>query len=285
MLQLLIPLLLPILATATIQIDIQASDTYSDTRIQISGSSESVVTEKDRELFKIRDWELKQAAYMYSGGRPDDVYVKSPTPLEWGDLYSKLDWPEVTRTIIPKYAKILDINTNSVIVARKHFKNRSQWPSVYGGKLSQQADMTVKNTWITGGSYNFGEQVSYSISIGSGSIGKSRSVYFSNWFGYGHETSSGISIGSDISVQPTLQPGQEVNVVLTATRGVVRVEVTYEATLSGLVGVNYSGKYKGHHFWGYDVNGCLKAVGKPRKITFKEVIEIGFYFNEDVTSS
>lgn len=284
MLLFLMQLLLPILATATIQVDIQASDTYRDTRIYLSGSSQSVVTEKDRELFRIRDWELKQAAYMYSGGRPDDVFVRSPTPLPWGDLYSKLDWPEVTRTIVPKTAKILDLYTNSVIVARKHFKNKSQWASVYGGKLAQQADMTIKNTWISEGSYNFGDQVSYSVSIGAG-IAKTRTVSYSNKFGYTHQTSSGISVGSDISVQPTLEPGQEVDVVLTATRGVVRVEVTYEATLKGLVGANYSGRYKEHYFWGYNVNKCLEAVGKPQKITFKEVIEVGFYFDEEVTSS
>ena len=81
----------------------------------------------------------------------------------------------------------------------------------------------------------------------------------------------------------TLNPNESVTAVLSATRGQLKVRVTYVATLSGMAAVNYGHTYKGHHFWGLDIYAVMSSAKLPLSITITEDITIGYYSDATIT--
>ncbi|XP_049881987.1 spherulin-2A-like [Pectinophora gossypiella] len=276
-------LLLPAFAYARISIDIQAGSNEQNAKIEYLGSNVDIISDKERGTWQITDSKLKDAARAYSGGRPDDVYVRSPTP--WNDLYTRYGWQQVQRTLLPRNARILGIKTEPVIVSTQEFVNNSTKKASYNAGITQSVEETVSNTWSKGGELTVGQEITYSIKIGVGEVGGTTSIsYTSSW---GEETtkSKSVTVGSQSGVTIDLDPGQSVQVTLSATRGTMEVQVDYTAHLDGFAACNYSGRYNGHYFWAYDINACLSAAGLPRSVDSSEVIKIGFYSDAKVEVS
>ena len=74
----------------------------------------------------------------------------------------------------------------------------------------------------------------------------------------------------------SVKPGESVEAVLTASRGVMKVRIVYLAHLTGSTAVNYNPTYKDHHFGSshYRCYGCCKPLNYQE---FTEDIEIGYY--------
>ncbi|MNR44853.1 hypothetical protein D3C85_1636420 [compost metagenome] len=81
----------------------------------------------------------------------------------------------------------------------------------------------------------------------------------------------------------TLQPGQTVEAILSASKGVLTVEVEYQITLVGVTAVNYNPTYQGHHFWALDINNVMSAGKLSNVITSKETIVIDYFTNTTIT--
>ncbi|KAJ2951088.1 hypothetical protein O0L34_g5469 [Tuta absoluta] len=267
--------LLPTVTYATININLSTGTDQNIAKVEILGSSVEILPDGERNAWKINDDQLKDAAAAYSGGRPSDVYLKSPTP--WGDLYRRNNWHQVQRTLVPKNARILGIRTEPVIVTTREFTNNSSAKATYNAGINQAVDETISSSWNKGGNLQVGQEINYKVDFGVGEVGGKTSFSFSSSWGQGTSKSQSVTVGSSTGVQVFLEPGQAVIATLTATRGTMEVQVDYKATLDGIVVCNYEDKFKDHFFWAYDVNACLSAAGHPRSIDSTETLKIGFY--------
>ena len=84
-------------------------------------------------------------------------------------------------------------------------------------------------------------------------------------------------MGSEAGADIPLEAGERVVVDLTASRGKMIIEIEYKTYLTGSTACNYSSKYKGHHFYGFNINSVMKAGNIKNGYTTKETIEVGFY--------
>ncbi|PWC19616.1 ETX/MTX2 family pore-forming toxin [Brenneria corticis] len=186
------------------------------------------------------------------------------------------------RTLQPVSSRILSQNSTPEIVMDQVFANNSSVSGVYNVKISQSVQNTVKSSWNTGGKLSVGQKVQYGISfLGTGGKGESSISYEQSW-GIGGENSKTITLGTESGVQVTLQPGQAIIAELVASRGTMRVQVDYRASLSGQSAVNYNPVYKDHHFWGLPITQIMRSSNINNAIVSSEIIEIGFYANSQI---
>ncbi|CAH0403638.1 unnamed protein product [Chilo suppressalis] len=278
-----IVLLLPALAVARINVELSGKFDAQNPNMQVylSGNDVGIITDTERETFNVRDGSLKDAVRANFGKRPDDAYLRSPTP--WGDLYQSYGWSQVTRTLIPKKATILGIVSQPTIVMQQIFENNSSKPATFNVGISQEVANTVSSSWSKGGSLSIGQEINYSFDIEVASGGGSTSIDYTNSWGESTEKSETVTVGASTAMDILLQPGQSVMAQLHATKGTIKIEVEYEASLSGDTAINYSSPYQGHHFWALDVGAVMSSGGISNRLVSRETIEIGFYSQSSVS--
>lgn len=273
-------LLAPVFITADISINVIASEDESERQIHVSGSDIAVISDDEINTFKLSDEKLKSAVASYNGKRPDDVYLKSPTP--WNDLYKTYQWMQVNRVLKPIRAKMSSIQFKPVIVLTQHFNNTSCSPAIFKAYIRQQVEDTIASIWETNGQLTTGLNISYGIEFLAMAVsGKASFNYFSKW-GENIMKSQSVTVGSETGLEITLQPKQRAQAKLFATRGEMKIKIDYEASLEGFLAVNYEDGFKGHHFHGLDVNLVLRAGGFNSSVFSSEEIVIGYYSDSEV---
>ncbi|KAJ0170434.1 hypothetical protein K1T71_013805 [Dendrolimus kikuchii] len=272
-------LLLP-LVDCRININIQASTSSNEATIEATGADSYIISDIERGTFKITDKDLKAAVTKYSGGKPSQVYVKSPTP--WNDLYQTYNWNEVRRILEPDTARISSVTSQNVIVSKQEFVNNSTVTATFRTGISQEVNDIITNVWKKTGYLTVHQDITYSVSFLAPIGGASRIIYQNLW---GEERSERrkVLIGTSAAVDVLLQPGQSVMALLSANRGTLDVEIDYTANLDGDVACNYPKTYRGHHFWAYDINKVLEAAKLPKEVASKEVIRVKFYTDARIT--
>ncbi len=105
---------------------------------------------------------------------------------------------------------------------------------------------------------------------------------YSHSWGQGGSESMSITVGSSSGVQVELEPGESVEAVLAASRGVMKVRIVYKAYLTGDTAVNYNPTYKDHHFWALGIGGVMNAASLPTIRDYTEDIEIGYYSDSKI---
>jgi hypothetical protein len=263
-----------------IDIDIRAGLTTGTSNASASGSEQHIITDTEVSSFKISDGALKDAVGKYFGKNPNDAYLHSDTP--WGDLYKTYGWPQVQTVLVVQSATITGITSEPVIVAQQSFKNTSSVKGTFNVGISQTVTDTATSSWTKTDTVTVGQKFTYKISfLGSGGGGETSLTYSHSW-GETTTESKAITVGTTSGVSVALDPGQAVNAVLTASRGVMKVRLVYRASLIGDAAINYNPTYKDHHFWALDIGGVMNAGGIVNSQTFTEDIEIGFYANSQV---
>ncbi|XP_049882323.1 spherulin-2A-like [Pectinophora gossypiella] len=269
-------LLLPALAMARIQVEVSGEYDSNNPNlgVYVSGSESDVISDQERNTFALNDNNLKDAVRAYFGQRPNDAYVRSPTP--WGDLYKTYGWSQVLRSLVPRSGRIVKITSEPQIIMKQIFENNSTKPATFNVGISQSVQNTVSSSWQTGHQLSVGQEIKYEFNLGMKFSGTTKFSYTSSW-GQSTQKSTSVTIGATSAMQLTLQPGQSVLAELHASRGNIQVEIEYEANLAGATAVNYANTYKGHHFWALDVRAVMSAGGLKNSRLSKETINIGFY--------
>jgi hypothetical protein len=263
-----------------IDISIHAGLTAGTSNASASGSIQHVITDTEVGSFKISDGDLKNAVDKYFGKRPNDAYLHSDTP--WGDLYKTYNWPQVQTVLVVESATVTGITSEPVIVAQQNFKNTSSVKGNFNVGISQTVQNTVSTSWSKTDTITVGQKFSYKVSfLGAGGGGETSLQYAHSW-GETKTESQAITVGTSSGVSVTLDPGQSVDAVLTASRGVMRVRIVYRAYLIGDTAINYNPTFKGHHFWALDIGSVMASAGIPSQQTVTEDLEIGFYANSQV---
>lgn len=262
---------------AGINISVSAGTSKEASSVQASGSVQHIITDDERNTFGLQDADLKAAVNSYFGNTPNDAYLHSPTP--WNDLYNTYGWPQVQTILQVVSAEILEVTSTPAVVAQNTFKNNSNLPGTFTVGVSTSVTDTVENNWSSTYTFGVSQTIKYGISfLGSGGGGET-SLSFEAAFGEGGSKSTSVTVGSEQSVSVVLQPGESVDAVLTASKGTMKVRVTYKVSLTGNTAVNYNPTFKDHHFWSFDINQVLNAAGKATTFTITEDIEIGYFVN------
>ena len=263
-----------------IQISIVAGPDATSSSVVASGSIQHIITDTEVNSFGIGDNALKSAINTYFGKAPNDAFLHSPTP--WNDLYGTYGWPQVQTIVVAQSAEILEITSQPTIIANQTFKNNSNVKGTFNAGISQEVSDTVTDTWSTGGTLTIGQEIEYGIKfLGTGVTGTTSLSYSQSWEkGGSHETS--VTVGSSSGVTVDLNPGESVLAELTASRGTMRVRVTYRAYLTGVSAVNYNPTYQGHHFWALDLPSIMGAAGISNSFIYTQDLEIGYYSNSQV---
>jgi hypothetical protein len=242
-----------------ITIGIKAGENAEISSISASGSDQHMITDKERKTFGIEDAALKDAVGMYFGKNPNDVYVRSPTPGD--DLYIKHKWPEVQTVLQVEKAKILEITSTPIALATTTFDNgKSLKKATYNCKLSDNVTNSTGSTWSETNGIEVGQKFTYDISFFGTKVGGGETS-FTYTHGWGQEKTESVtvSVGSEAGVEVELDPGEKVVAELSASKGVMKVQILYTAHLIGSVAVNYTPPYKDHHFDHVDINDIIKA--------------------------
>jgi hypothetical protein len=245
-----------------ITVHIVASDTADHSSVIASGPIIHIITDQERTLFGITDAPLKRAVNDYFGKSPNDAYVKSPTP--WGDLYSTYGWPQVqTRLdIIQSETKVLGITSEPVILGTQVFENNTDGPATFDANITDDVSETVETNWSDTYGFEVGQSISYGVSFGGVNIGGETSMSFSADFGVGGSESQEVTVSMGSGVSVVIPAHESRTATLSASRGTLQVQVTYQVSLTGDTAVNYNPTYDGHHFYGLWLNSVMQEVSK-----------------------
>ena len=262
-------------------IHIIAGKDKASSSVRVTGTVQHVITDEERQSFKLADAQLKDAVGKFLGKRPKDAFLHSPTP--WGDLYKKYGWSQVQTVLVVESAKVLEITSEPTILNTETFTNNSSIDNpAYTVKISDTIQKTASTNWTTSETISVEQQFTYNVGfLGTGGGGDT-SISFSGSFGQGGEESKSVSIGSESSITVDLKPNQSVVAELSASQGVMKVRIRYKAYLTGNAAVNYDPPHRGHHFWNLDIGSVMSAADVPNSIEFTEDIEVGYYSNGKV---
>lgn len=251
----------------------------SSSRVDTSGTVAHVITDAERTAFNIQDASLKGAVNAFFGQTPDDAFLSEPTP--W-NLYGSYGWPQVQTTLVAQSAQIVGVTSNPTIMRTNKLTNNSNVPATFEAKVTEEVSTSTEESWSTTDAIEVSQTISYDVSfLGTGASGETAMSYSHSWEEGKAETES-FTLGSASGVSVVLEPNQSVEAILSASRGVMTVQIVWKATLSGMTAINYGDTFKGHHFWGLDLGGVMQAGGLPNQITWTETIEIDYFTNATV---
>lgn len=263
-----------------IQINVNAGLDAATSSVQASGNVIHVISDLEKGTFNIKDANLKQLVAKYFGKAPNDAYLHSDTP--WGDLYRTYNWPQVQVNLVVQSASILGITSEPQIVNTQKFSNNSSVKGNFNVAITQQVNNTTQSNWSSSDKISVGQKISYEIGfLGTGVKGETSLSYEHSW-GQGGSESKSVTIGTSSGVSVSLDPGESIVAELSASRGVMKVRLVYNAYLTGVSAVNYNPTFKGHHFFALDIGGLLNAGGIANSVQITEDIEIGFFGNSAI---
>ncbi len=264
-----------------IQINVRAGQDAANSSISVTGSVQHIITDTERKTFGITDGDLKNAVGKYFGRNPNDAFVCSPTP--WDDLYKRYNWPQVQIMLVVDSYRITGITSEPTIVDTVEFDNsRSNTECTYHADIQENVTNTTETNWSQSDSVTVGQSIEYSFDFPGGSAGGTTSLSYTGTWGKGGSQSKVVSVGSQTGTLITLAPHKTAKAVLTASRGVMKIRITYRAYLVGSVAINYGDPYKGHHFWGLNIGSIMGAAGLTNSKLITEDITVGYYANSKV---
>lgn len=265
---------------AGITVSIVAGADEAHSSVNATGSVQHIITDKERTTFGVQDSALKNAVGKYFGKNPNDAFLHSPTP--WNDLYKTYGWPEVQAILVVQNAQLTGITSEPVVVATKTFTNQSSKKATFDASISDQVSNTTESNWSTTNTIEVAQKITYNVGfLGTGGGGETSMSYSRQW-GEGGSQSKSITVGSSSGVSVELDPGESIEAQLTASRGVMKVRITYKAYLTGSTAINYNPTFKDHHFWALDIGGVMGAAGINNSVQFTEDIEVGYFSNAKI---
>lgn len=261
-----------------IDISIKAGLTRETSSVGVVGSVQHVITDTEVKTFGIQDKALKNAIGKFVGKNPNDAYLHSVTP--WGDLYKTYGWDQVETVLVVESATITGITSEPVIVAAQVFSNNSSHKGTFNVSISDLVANTSTSTWSKTNTINVEQKFTYKVEfLGVGAGGETSMSYSQEWGESKTETLT-VTVGTSSGVTMELAPGQSVEAILSASRGVMKIRIVYKAYLKGETAINYNPPYpahNGHHFYAIDIGAVMGEGGIPNLKTFTQDIEIGFY--------
>lgn len=265
-----------------IVISISAGKDAGVSVVTATGSIEHIVSDAERKSFKLGGEALRNAAGKYFDKKPTNAYLKSPTP--WGDLYKTYKWEQVKTVIRPVRQEIITLNANPTILKKSKLENNTKdTVTQHSVSISESVTNEASFSWQVGGDLTVGSEIEVGADFaGIGAKAKASISYTAKW-GVSDTVKKAVTVGSETSVAISLNPGQKVVATLGASRGELVARITYEASLTGHLAVNYDPSYRGHHFHARDIATVMEAAGIENKITWVQEIKLDYYSDSTVS--
>ena len=262
------------------RIEIIAGSDKDVSEVRVVGVTQHVITPQEEYAFNVREPELRKAVEAYFGKKPNDAYLHSETP--WGDLYKSYNWPQVNTVVEAVSAEILEVTSVPTVVATKLFKNESKQKGSFSANISEEVIVSETETWSRSIDITLSQEIEYSVGfLGTGGKGTSK-VEFKGSFGHSDSQTQEISIGTETGVSVELEPGESVETVLSASKGIMKLRVKYRSYLVGSTAVNYNPTYKGHHFWSLNIAEVMRAGDITNAKEYYEEVEIEYYSDASI---
>lgn len=263
-----------------IDVRIQAGLKDSDCSVKASGTVIHPITKKEINSFDVSALKLREGVGKFYGKEPDRVALSESDEI--GHLYNDFDWKTVQTVLKAKDARVLEVTSEPRIISTQPFINESKKSGKYNANISQQVEQTTETNWSDTDTIEISQSFSYKVGFLGTGVGGETSMSYSHEFGRGGGESKAVTVSASQGVEVELDPGESVMCRLSASRGVMKVRIIYEATLIGDVAVDYHKGYKGHHYYAFDVGEIRNALGSNSPLEFTEDIEVGFFANASV---
>lgn len=211
-------------------------------------------------------------------GKSAITKVVLSNPKKYGPIVGvplAISYKDVITTIDVIDAEILGITSQPIIVKTQEFINNSDVEGTFNVSITDSVSNTSTSTWSVGGSLTITQKVSYGLKFGAS--GETSMSYTQSW-GIGGSESKTYTIGSTSGVTTTLKPGQAIIAQLSASRGVLKAKVNYNATCSGKI--LYMGS--GGPLLNIPITEIMSLGNISNSIKSSETMEVGYYSNSRV---
>ncbi|XP_063384751.1 spherulin-2A-like [Cydia fagiglandana] len=253
-------------ATDFLRQNVKAAAAKNESSVTINGTDRNIISDIEMKSFNMTTSKLMAAVRAYSGGRPEGVFVKSPTP--WGNLYEKFNWTEVTRVTDVKRAEIINFATEVVTLSKYNCINQSN-STVIVCDIKTDVNNYVSNNFT-------GKRMSINADYNVNLVNLNRKLVLRLGVNNFTEDAMNLQIEDKIS----LKPSQSAVYVLNATKVNIDVLVDYESSVFGHVAANFYLRYKGHHFWVYNVRELIETVGSMSAVQRNtDIITIEYFID------
>ncbi|WDV46638.1 ETX/MTX2 family pore-forming toxin [Clostridiaceae bacterium M8S5] len=186
-------------------------------------------------------------------------------------------YTEIDRVLTVKSAQIVGITSQPIIVKTQEFINTSNVKGTFNVSISDTVTDTASNSWSTTEQLTVTQKISYGISFIGGGTGETSISYSQSW-SQGGSHSQSITVGSTSGITVELKPGESVLAELSASRGVLKVLINYDAYLQG----NLIIKPLAGNLIRTPIAQILSRAGMSNSITSSETIEVGYYGNSRI---
>jgi hypothetical protein len=248
------------------------SDTSGNYSSMFGGGFQRLTNDADRKLFNLSDDDVKKAIGVQLEKEPKSIYYNNPTG--WSDYnYDTWGWPQINVALTPVSAVVTGKDVTALMLATNEVENGTDKivPTnlAFTAKMNNSAEVNWSKTSTLSVSQDIGFEIGF--------FGSKTTFGFSQAWQNGASHSQSLEIGSTTTILYDLDPKERVVVQLWGEAGKANVEVTYQATLTGVVFCNYKDRQKGHFFWGIDIGSILNTLGRPNSIEMKQQLSLTSY--------
>lgn len=214
----------------------------------------------------------------------DSAYLKDPTQ-HGHNTYRDYDWPEVKTIGFIEKVQLLGFRTQNVNLDSRTCENLTSFNGLTcTATLKQDYSQKISVTSSTSNSLSNSSKISTSLNIKDTIGGGYEYVQeFQHDWGTNKTTENSYIIGAINTVSYRLKKGEKGLAILKASSARIKLRVFYNVTLDGAMVVNYPIPVHGHYLWSYPIDKLFRKIGKQNKFRFSEDIEMGYFFNGNVT--
>lgn len=247
-----------------ISVNIKAGLTAANSAVTAVGTVAHPITATERSAYGIDDGSLIGAVGRSAG---DDFVIKL-----WLDGVNP-----VLTTVTAQSAEILSVASAVKTVATRSFVNNSSVKATFDCSTTEEVSDTMESNWSETGGITVTQEFEYGVSIlGAGGEGTTSISYSHSW-GQGGSQSKGITLGSNQGVTVDLEPGKGVKATLVASRGVLKVRVTYLASVAGTVSYNRAVFVDLGRVYTIDLVRVMNDANIATSCVITEDLEVGYY--------
>jgi hypothetical protein len=261
----------------TIDISILAGLDADTSKVSAIGRVTDLISDKERDLFGVTDKALIALIGADRGKDPDEVHLRNHR------FFDQYGWPKTHRVFEVKKAEVVSLDFKPVALVTNHYENRrGKLPVSHNATLTFGTSLSATTQWNVTSKIAIDQKIKYEVGfLGTGGGGET-SISFETGYGQGASETRASTITSTNMASFSVDPGQTVKAVLSASKGVLRVKITYRSYLEGDVYYDYAEAYEGHHRWAEPIADVMANGGLPNAIESSEIVEIGFYANAKV---
>ena len=253
--------------------------------ISVSGKVRYPSSELDKDTFQLDypDKTLREAIGKYFGRIPDD-HVHFNSTYSKKNLFSKHGWQEAQTIIEAVDAEILEVTTEDTArydVVTSSFNNQTSNDGNFVVSAHCSGCNSLSTSWAEKRLVSVNDAIKYEVKFFNAD---ECSLSCEQGWVESRKDIENTRLCSVSEVKYTVAPNTSVFARLDAKWIVLKARVRYRAHLTGMMGLYYSPKYKGEHWWGLPIKDVQSSCDDlPESVEITEDIEVEYLAKHKVT--